>query len=79
MKFIKVKNRRGFNHNHGTKYVVIDLERSNEIHNFEAGANRMPRDSKFWSHLFVVWDVEAKSQIFAEVIVKQSTINQNQS
>jgi hypothetical protein len=64
MKFVKVQNRRGFNHNHGTKYTVTDLNRSNETHNFEAGTNRMPRrDSKFWSHNFMVWDAEASCQI----------------
>lgn len=66
MKFVKVQNRRGFNHNHGTKYTVTDLNRSNETHNFEAGTNRMPRrDSKFWSHNFMVWDVEANCQLRA--------------
>jgi hypothetical protein len=64
MKFIKVENRRGFNHNHSTKYTVTDLERSNETHNFEAGTNRMPRrDSKFWSYRFMVWNVKEKCQI----------------
>ncbi len=64
MKFIKVTNRRGFNHDHGTKYTVTDLERSNERHNYEAGTNRRPRrDSKFWSHRFMVWDAERNCQI----------------
>jgi hypothetical protein len=64
MKFSKVKNVRGFNHNHGTKFVLNDLNRSNELYNFEAGVNRMPRrDSKFWGHRFMVWDVENNCQV----------------
>ena len=67
MKFLKVQNRHGFNHNHGTKYTVTDLNRSNETHNFEAGVNRMPRrDSKFWGFRYMVWDVEANCQIRSE-------------
>lgn len=66
MKFVKVINRRGFNHHHGTKYTVTDLNRSNESHNYEAGTNRMPRrDSKFWGFRYMVWDVEANCQIRA--------------
>ena len=65
MKFIKVQNRRGFNHDHWTKYTVTDLKRSfDKSFSVEAGTNRMPRrDSKFWSHNFMVWDVESNSQI----------------
>lgn len=64
MKFVKVTNRRGFNHDHGTKYTVTDLKRSSETHNFEAGTNRMPRrDSKFWGHNFMIWDVQANRKI----------------
>lgn len=66
MKFIKVRNVRGFNHNHGTKYTVTDLERSNDQYNFEAGTNRLPRkDSKFWGHRYMVWNSEDNQQEYA--------------
>jgi hypothetical protein len=68
MKFIKVQNRRGFNHDHGTKFTVTDLARSNERFNFEAGTDRRPRcDSRFWNPArFMVWDVEANHQLRGE-------------
>lgn len=64
MKFIKVRNVRGSNHIHGTKYTVTDLNRSNDQSNYEAGTDRMPRrDSKYWGHRFMIWDVEGNCQI----------------
>jgi hypothetical protein len=63
MKFIKVTNRTGFNHDHGTRFVVIDLQRSTNEINIEAGINRLPRrNSRFWDDSrYMVWDVEAKT------------------
>lgn len=64
MKFIKVRNRRGFNHDHGTKFTVTDLGRSGSEYNYEAGTNRRPRrDSRFWTCKFMVWDVSANCQL----------------
>lgn len=66
MRFLKVQHRRGFNHDHGTKYTVTDLQRSNGVYNYEAGINRLPRkDSKFWSWRFMVWDVEANQKAYS--------------
>jgi len=66
MKFIKITNRRGRNFDHGTKFTVTDLKRSNERHNCEAGCGRRPRrDSKFYHHRFMIWDHEANEQVFA--------------
>lgn len=62
MKFIKLKNRRGLDHNHGTKYVIVDLQRSDDKFNYEAGIDRLPRkNSKYWNVCdFMIWDVEQK-------------------
>ena len=64
MKLIKTRHIRGFNHNHGTKYTVTDLQRSAGPYTVEAGVNRLPRrDSKFWDHgRFMIWDTEGNFQ-----------------
>ena len=64
MKFIKITKRKGFDYNHGTKYSVTDLRRSNNQFNFEAGVNRRPRmDSKFWKGHYMIWDVENRCRV----------------
>lgn len=64
MKFIKLNAVRGTNHNHGTKYTVTDLVRSNGANNVEAGTDRMPRrDSKFWGSRYMIWDEEKNCQV----------------
>ena len=72
MKFIKVKDRRGFNYDHGTKFTVTDLRRSDSLFSYEAGTNRMPRrDSKYWGARYMVWDVEGNYQINKPAIFEE--------
>lgn len=67
MKFIKVQHIRGIDHNHGTKYVVVDLKRSSGLIDYQAGTSRKPRkDSKYWGWRYMVYDTIQKCQIVSK-------------